>query len=119
MNRKFMKSEFEGWFYKIENNGKRSASFTNIGNIGKKMWIELQQWLSEGNALLEFDPIKKSEEEIQESIIFEARAYLEATDWKIIRHRDQLELEIETSLSSQEYMDLLQLRQEKRDTIMD
>ena len=39
----------QGWIYKIEDDGSKSASFANKGEIGKQMWIEYQKWLSKGN----------------------------------------------------------------------
>ena len=39
----------QGWIYKIEDDGSKSASFANKGEIGKKMWVEYQEWLSKGN----------------------------------------------------------------------
>lgn len=44
----------------------------------------------------------------------EALAFLSSTDWKVIRHRDQLALNIETSLSEEEYILLLEKRQQAR-----
>lgn len=43
-----------------------------------------------------------------------ARNYLTDTDWLVIRHRDQLDLKIETSLNHDQYLDLLEKRQEAR-----
>ena len=44
-------------------------------------------------------------------------SFLDGTDWLVIRHRDQVELGIQTSLSNEEYQDLLLERQSKRDSI--
>lgn len=41
--------------------------------------------------------------------------YLKKTDWKIMRHRDQLELGVDTSITQEDYIQLLQLRQKWRD----
>lgn len=43
-----------------------------------------------------------------------AKNYLDTTDWLVIRHRDQTDLNIETSLSDAQYLDLLNKRQEAR-----
>src|SRR5574344_998136 len=40
------------------------------------------------------------------------------SDWKVIRHRDQLALGIETSLSEEEYLALLQERQNARERVI-
>ena len=39
---------------------------------------------------------------------------LNSTDWKVLRHKDQLELGVDTSLTSEEYTELLTKRQEWR-----
>lgn len=49
--------------------------------------------------------------------IFNAIEFLNNTDWLIIRHRDQVELGLETSLTEIEYKSLLEKRQAKRDLI--
>ena len=49
----------------------------------------------------------------------EARDFLNNTDWKVIRHREQLELGIETSLSAEEYLSLIIERQNKRSILND
>ena len=49
----------------------------------------------------------------------EARKYLNNTDWLVIRHRDQLELNQETSLTQEEYIDLLEKRQQARERVID
>lgn len=48
-----------------------------------------------------------------------ARNYLTDTDWLVIRHRDQLELNLETSLNNDQYLDLLNKRQEARKQVID
>lgn len=54
----------------------------------------------------------------QQRVNYEALQYLAASDWKCLRHQDQLMLGIDTSLSSEEYANLLQSRQEARDRIV-
>lgn len=44
--------------------------------------------------------------------------FLNETDWKVTRHRDQLDLGIETSLTSEEFQELLELRQNSRNNIV-
>lgn len=44
--------------------------------------------------------------------------FLNSTDWKVIRHQDQLALGIETSLCEEEYFQLLQQRQQARERIL-
>lgn len=47
----------------------------------------------------------------------DARKFLADTDWKILRHQDQQALGIATSLTAQEFFDLLQERQAAREAI--
>tara|TARA_B110000211_G_scaffold177194_1_gene200313 strand:- start:186 stop:485 length:300 start_codon:yes stop_codon:yes gene_type:complete len=47
----------------------------------------------------------------------EAHHNLQGSDWKVSRHKEQLELGIATSLTVQEYQDLLQQRQAWRDLV--
>ncbi len=48
-----------------------------------------------------------------------ARNYLTDTDWLVIRHRDQLDLKLETSLNNEQYIDLLNKRQEARKQVVE
>lgn len=63
-------------------------------------------------------------DEIQDRIISneinsrEYQTFLNETDWQVVRHRDQLELGIETSLTNEEFFDLLRARQDSRDKII-
>jgi len=54
----------------------------------------------------------------QDQINGEAKEILDSSDWQIIRHKDQKELGIETSLTDQEYIDLLLERQATREEII-
>jgi len=42
---------------------------------------------------------------------------LKSTDWKVLRHQDQLALSIATTLSKDEYLELLQQRQNARNEV--
>ncbi len=48
----------------------------------------------------------------------EATKFLNGSDWKVIRHMDQLALGVETSLTTDEYLVLLQERQEARKKVI-
>lgn len=48
----------------------------------------------------------------------DASKFLNDSDWKVIRHRDQLALGVETTLTSDEYLELLQERQEARKKVI-
>lgn len=54
----------------------------------------------------------------QEKINEEALKFLANSDWKVIRHRDQQDLGIATSLTGEEFQDLLQERQMARNAIL-
>ncbi|CEE95020.1 hypothetical protein XNA1_4890024 [Xenorhabdus nematophila str. Anatoliense] len=45
--------------------------------------------------------------------------YLKSTDWLVTRHRDQLSLDIESSITNEEYQSLLIKRQTARVSIVD
>lgn len=44
---------------------------------------------------------------------------LKRTDWKMVRHRDQKDLNIETTLTDEEYQELLTMRQTWREVASD
>jgi hypothetical protein len=48
----------------------------------------------------------------------EATDYLTNTDWLVIRHRDQVDLNQTTSLTNEQYLDLLAKRQQARDKVI-
>lgn len=48
----------------------------------------------------------------------ESKKYLNETDWLVIRHRDQLDLKQETSLTHEQYLDLLAKRQAAREKVV-
>lgn len=48
-----------------------------------------------------------------------ARNYLTNTDWLVIRPRDQLDLNLKTSLNNDQYIDLLNKRQEARKQVIE
>jgi len=78
---------------------------------------EFDKWNPETNGWTE-DPILVSNAQ-QERINKEARKFLDGTDWKMIRHRDQLALGIQASLTNEEYIELLNQRQEARNKVVE
>ena len=54
----------------------------------------------------------------QEKINQEARQFLSSTDWKILRHRDQVDLGVTTSLTQDEFQLLLNERQLARQRVV-
>ena len=63
-----------------------------------------------------YSPDSKEYQDHKKSI--DARHFLNETDWQVLRHRDQKDLGLETSLTEQEYKELLQKRQEARSLII-
>ena len=49
----------------------------------------------------------------------ESKNYLKDTDWIVIRHRDQLALGQTTSLTNEQYLDLLTKRQAARERVVE
>ncbi len=49
----------------------------------------------------------------------ESLYFLKSTDWKVLRHQDQLTLNVETKLSQEEYLELLQQRENARNEVKD
>ena len=47
-----------------------------------------------------------------------SRQYLKNSDWLVIRHRDQLALGIKTTLSDEEYLNILKKRQLERERVV-
>ena len=48
----------------------------------------------------------------------EALNFLNTTDWKVIRHRDQQALGVPTSMTEEQFQELLEQRQSARDSII-
>lgn len=55
---------------------------------------------------------------VQDQINKDAREFLQNSDWMVLRHQDQLDLGIQTSLSVSEFEQLLLDRQDKRDLVI-
>ena len=66
----------------------------------------------------EIDVVDVTAEFDQRKINADALKFLKDTDWQILRHRDQIESEVETSLTDTEYQELLVDRQDKRTLII-
>ena len=56
-------------------------------------------------------------EDTQLSINLKAETELQKSDWMVNRHRDQKDMGIPTSLSEQDFIELLKWRQHLRNTI--
>lgn len=75
---------------------------------------------SEGKYEKYTDEELKEQQEIKQVVqtTNQSLQFLDDTDWKVTRHRDQLALGIETSLKNEEYLNLLTQRQEARDLVI-
>ena len=75
---------------------------------------------SEGKYEKYTDEEFKEQQEIKQVVqtTNQSLQFLDDTDWKVTRHRDQLALGIETSLTNEEYLNLLTQRQEARDLVI-
>lgn len=75
---------------------------------------------SEGKYEKYTDEELKEQQEIKQVVqtTNQSLQFLDDTDWKVTRHRDQLALGIETSLTNEEYLNLLTQRQEARDLVV-
>lgn len=75
---------------------------------------------SEGKYEKYTDEELKEQQEIKQVVqtTNQSLQFLDDTDWKVTRHRDQLALGIETSLTNEEYINLLTQRQEARDLVI-
>lgn len=49
----------------------------------------------------------------------EAEIFLNSTDWKVTRHKEQQDLGIETTLTNEEYLELITQRQKWRNILND
>ncbi len=66
----------------------------------------------------QFIDIEKTAVEKQAEMNLTETLYLKDTDWKVIRHRDQLALGIPPSLTDGEYKALLEARQQARNAVV-
>lgn len=64
--------------------------------------------------------IEEEEKRVADSVLRRKQIeFLSETDWLVARHRDQLELGIETSLTNEQYQKLLEDRQAARDQTLE
>ena len=47
-------TEAQDWIIKINDDGTKTPSFTDKGEIGKQLWEEYQLWLAQGNTPLPY-----------------------------------------------------------------
>jgi len=115
------------------------AYHEGMGSFGQKKQV-LKQQVEVSPAVLgedgeEISPAQFEEQEVelpgyeveiedlsakleQEKANAEAQKFLDESDWKVLRHRDQLELGLATSLSEEEFRELLRKIQAARERIV-
>tara|TARA_R100001530_G_scaffold7103_1_gene7954 strand:- start:76 stop:408 length:333 start_codon:yes stop_codon:yes gene_type:complete len=83
----YEKTEAENWFVKVNEDGTKSPSFTNTGQIGKEMWAEM---LDSGETASEY-VAPNLEQEAQER--FNALTYSQKRSEKYPSIGDQLDMQ--------------------------
>lgn len=91
----------------IVNNGANQATFQTQAE--GQIWY--QKCFAEGTPLRIVDATAEYDSQ-------QALEFLNKTDWKVIRHRDQIDSGAETSISNEEYQELLKLRQNARNKVL-
>ena len=80
------------------------------------VWIENMKLQNAWGEVADLTVVKSNcDAEVQSE---EALKFLSETDWMVIRHRDQLDLGQSTSLTDQEYQQLLSERQSARNQVI-
>lgn len=92
------------------------------GNIPKERIIYLNGKIEDSNNYLFINGKYIKRTKAIETLVNtnnEAKNYLNDTDWLVIRHRDQLALNQQTSLTPEQYTDLLIKRQSARERVVE
>ena len=90
------------------------------GNIPKERILYLNGKIEDSNNFVFINGKYIKRTKAVENLIkinADATNYLTDTDWLVIRHRDQLALGQETSLTNEQYLDLLAKRQAAREKV--
>lgn len=82
---------------------------------GVLVWKDSRPMPSDSEISTWYDDYLASES--QSDLNNSAREFLSETDWVVIRHRDQLDIGGQTSLTDDEYRSLLLERQQKRESV--
>ncbi|MBR1625515.1 MAG: hypothetical protein IJ681_00055 [Bacteroidales bacterium] len=93
---------------------------TYSGNIPKERILYLNGKIEDSNNYVFINGKYAKRTKAVENLIkinADATNYLTDTDWLVIRHRDQLALGLETSLTNEQYLDLLAKRQAAREKV--
>lgn len=92
------------------------------GNIPKERILYLNGKIEDSNNYLFINGKYIKRTKAVETLVNsnnEAKNYLNDTDWLVIRHRDQLALNQQTSLTTEQYTDLLIKRQSARERVVE
>tara|TARA_Y100000310_G_C20404671_1_gene679089 strand:+ start:453 stop:791 length:339 start_codon:yes stop_codon:yes gene_type:complete len=89
----YEKTEAENWFVKVYEDGTKSASFTNTGQIGTRMWEEM---LESGETPSEYVPPNLEKEEQER---FNALTYSQKRAIKYPSIGDQLDMQYHDQLN--------------------
>ena len=76
----YTNAQIDNWFYKIDNNTK-SASFTDTGEIGTRMFSEMQSWIADGNVVSEYVRDTSNDVSALDQLRIQRNLKLEETDW--------------------------------------
>ncbi|MBO6180619.1 hypothetical protein J6O86_02920 [bacterium] len=93
---------------------------TYSGNIPKERILYINGKIEDSNNYVFINGKYVKRTKAVENLIkinADATNYLTDTDWLVIRHRDQLALGQETSLTNEQYLDLLAKRQAAREKV--
>jgi hypothetical protein len=92
------------------------AVLAEDGSVLQEAVVELKEVELAGDYEVVIEDISAKLE--QEKSNAEAQAFLDSSDWKVLRHRDQQDMGLATSLSGEEFQELLQQRQMAREAII-
>ena len=92
------------------------AVLAEDGSVLQEAVVELKEVELAGDYEVVIEDISAKLE--QEKSNTEAQAFLDSSDWKVLRHRDQQDMGLATSLSGEEFQELLQQRQMAREAII-
>lgn len=98
------------------NNGREFNSYFSTQeelDLWKTSQLQKGSWGSEEDLTI-------TESDVSQMVLNDSsKEFLKSTDWKVIRHRDQVEAGISTSLTTEEYQTLLADRQTARESIIE
>lgn len=113
-------TEKEGWINLINSDG----TWTTFNKKHKKLWSDYEVWINKNNTTLPAHSDDDDYTNKQIEMNNNARKFLNDNDWKIKRHSDQkimIEKGIgditETSMTEQEFEDLLLECQKQRELV--